>query len=192
MTRLAVLALAALLCAVGTASACPTVLRIDVLDREQRLLRRANAVIDHDGRHALTVAHVLDGAAKIRWHLPSGRQPVARADPPDAIGDGIVRLPAPRLRAHSRTITATVPNGAPIRVLGNLVQMGAVVLKGTAGPPSRHPLLRGARELSAPLSEGLSGAAIVDEQCRLVGLAAFGLWSVTGQQAYFLPLMRQP
>lgn len=156
---------------------CPQVFRIDAFDGRGQHLRTATAFAAPNGDGLLTVAHAVRDAARIEALGGDGQRFKLRAvsfaaAPTDL---AVLHLP-PRATLNAATpATADISLGQPIRALAHTVDLGFIEVRGVIVAVLQHPLFGEVISISAPLIEGMSGAAIVDEQCRLLGIASFGV-----------------
>lgn len=155
---------------------CPQIFRIDAFDSQGRHLRTATAFGTPSGKALLTAAHVVRDARRVEALSSQGERLSLRkfvfAPAPSDVA--LLQLSQRSKLNASAWVTATSTPNQTIRVLAHTVDMGFITVPGSVIAQLQHPLFGDVLSISAPLIEGMSGAAVVDAACRVIGIASFG------------------
>ena len=151
----------------------PSVVEIDVLDREGKLKRGTGFFIREDGL-LVTSYHVTEGSVKTEVKLSNGEiMPSERIVAEDREGDLVLlKLLAkgrsfPTLKVSDTKIEA----GQPVLVIGSPLGLEGTILDGIISEIREIPNVGKIIQITAPISPGSSGSPVLNTEGEAIGVA---------------------
>ncbi|MDR3539973.1 MAG: cell wall-binding repeat-containing protein [Desulfosporosinus sp.] len=155
----------------------PSIVSIEVSDSNGNELGYASGVIATSDGKIFTNYHVIDGAASAKVTLPDGRvldvTNISGYDPKyDAV---VLQVNAKDLQPAKFSLSSTAQIGDEIYTLGNPLGLEDTISDGLIS--TIHRVVNGETyiQISAPISPGSSGGALINEQGEVIGITTAGL-----------------
>ncbi|MDR3586725.1 MAG: cell wall-binding repeat-containing protein [Desulfosporosinus sp.] len=155
----------------------PSIVAIEVLDGNGNELGYASGVIATRDGKIFTNYHVIDGATSAKVTLPDGRvldvTNISGYDPKyDAV---VLQVNAKDLQPAKFNLASSAQIGDKIYTLGNPLGLEDTISDGLIS--TTHRVVNGETyiQISAPISPGSSGGALINEQGEVIGITTAGL-----------------
>ncbi|MEZ5281436.1 MAG: trypsin-like peptidase domain-containing protein [Acidimicrobiales bacterium] len=158
----------------------PSIVRVEIQDADDRLVRSGSGVVFRDDGHILTNAHVVEGASTIQVVTYDGRIISADLVGADTLTDiAVLKVDASNglvpvvlgSTTETRVGEPAVAIGSPLRLEGGpTVTVGVVSAIGRSLQRQDSGRLYDLVQTDAPISPGSSGGALLDGDGALIGI----------------------
>jgi S1-C subfamily serine protease len=155
----------------------PSIVYIEVYDSAENVLGAASGVIATDDGKIFTNYHVIEGASSAKVTFSDGRVSdvlnIAGYDPKyDAV---VLKVDAGNLQPAKFNSSGSAQIGDEIYTLGNPLGLEDTIFNGLISTINRVVNGDTFIQISAPISPGSSGGALINEQGEVIGITTAGL-----------------
>ncbi|MDR3600487.1 MAG: cell wall-binding repeat-containing protein [Desulfosporosinus sp.] len=155
----------------------PSIVYIEVFDSDGNEIGTASGVIATSDGEIFTNYHVIDGASSAKITLSDGRvlnvTEISGYDPKyDAV---VLKVTANNLQPAKFNLSSSAQIGDKIYTLGNPLGLEDTISDGLISTINRVIDGETYIQISAPISPGSSGGALINEQGEVIGITSAGL-----------------